>query len=204
MEFKELNISEEILKSTADMGFKSPSPIQEETITPLLEGRDVIGQAQTGTGKTAAFAIPILEKVEANGITQALILCPTRELCMQVAKEIDSLARYKKGLKILSVYGGTQIVKQIKALKKGVEIVVGTPGRLMDLMRRKVLKLDNLKIVVLDEADEMFDMGFRDDMKIILDATNADRQTCFFSATMGKEITCLLYTSDAADDVYQV
>ena len=189
MKFKELNISEEILKSTADMGFKSPSPIQEETITPLLEGRDVIGQAQTGTGKTAAFAIPILEKVEANGITQALILCPTRELCMQVAREIDSLAKYKKGIKILSVYGGTQIVKQIKALKKGVEIVVGTPGRLMDLMRRKVLKLDNLKIVVLDEADEMFDMGFRDDMKIILDATNADRQTCFFSATMGKEIT---------------
>ena len=189
MEFKELNISEEILKSTSDMGFKSPSPIQEETITPLLEGRDVIGQAQTGTGKTAAFAIPIIEKVESNGITQALVLCPTRELCIQVAKEINNLGKYKKRIRILSVYGGTQIVKQIKTLKKGVEIVVGTPGRLMDLMRRKVLKLDNLKIVVLDEADEMFDMGFRDDMKFILDATNEDRQTCFFSATMGKEIT---------------
>ncbi|WP_308749347.1 DEAD/DEAH box helicase [uncultured Anaerococcus sp.] len=189
MEFKELNISEEILKSTSDMGFKSPSPIQEETITPLLEGRDVIGQAQTGTGKTAAFAIPIIEKVESNGITQALVLCPTRELCIQVAKEIGNLAKYKTGIKILSVYGGTQIVKQIKTLKKGVEIVVGTPGRLMDLMRRKVLKLDSLKIVVLDEADEMFDMGFRDDMKFILDSTNEDRQTCFFSATMGKEIT---------------
>ena len=108
---------------------------------------------------------------------------------MQVAGEIKNLAKYKKGLKILSVYGGTQIVKQIKTLKKGVEIVVGTPGRLMDLMRRKVLKFDNLKIVVLDEADEMFDMGFRDDMKFILDATNEDRQTCFFSATMGEEIS---------------
>lgn len=118
MEFKELNLSEEILKSTADMGFRNPSPIQEKTISPLLEGRDVIGQAQTGTGKTAAFSIPILEKVEANGISQALILCPTRELSMQVAREIESLAKYKKGLKILSVYGGTQIVKQIKALKK--------------------------------------------------------------------------------------
>lgn len=189
MEFRELNISEEILKAVGDMGFTSPSPIQEKTIGPLLEGRDLIGQAQTGTGKTAAFSIPIIGKVEANGITQGLILCPTRELCIQVAKEIESLAKYKKGIKILSVYGGTQIVKQIKALKKGVEIVVGTPGRLMDLMRRRVLKLDELKIAVLDEADEMFDMGFRDDMKVILDATNDNRQTCFFSATMGKEIT---------------
>src|SRR5699024_7177343 len=144
MEFRELNISEEILKAVGDMGFTSPSPIQEKTIGPLLEGRDLIGQAQTGTGKTAAFSIPIIGKVEANGITQGLILCPTRELCIQVAKEIESLAKYKKGIKILSVYGGTQIVKQIKALKKGVEIVVGTPGRLMDLMRRKVLKLDEL------------------------------------------------------------
>lgn len=189
VEFKELYISEETLRAIADMGFKSPSPIQEETIPPLLEGKDVIGQAQTGTGKTAAFAIPIIEKIEANDLTQVLVLCPTRELCIQVAKEIGNLSKYKTDIKILSVYGGTQIVKQIKTLKKGVEIVVGTPGRLMDLMRRKVLKLDNLKIVVLDEADEMFDMGFRDDMKFILDATNENRQTCFFSATMGKEIS---------------
>lgn len=189
MEFKELKISEETLKALADMGFESPSPIQEQSIGPLLDGRDLIGQAQTGTGKTAAFAIPIVEKVETNGITQALILCPTRELCMQVTKEIEKLAKYKKDIKILSVYGGTQIVRQIKTLKKGVEIVVGTPGRLMDLMKRRVLKLDKLDIVVLDEADEMFDMGFRDDMKFILDATNKERQTCFFSATMGKEIT---------------
>lgn len=189
MEFKELKISEETLKALEDMGFESPSPIQEKTIPPLLEGKDLIGQAQTGTGKTAAFAIPTIEKVQANGITQALILCPTRELCMQVTKEIEKLAKYKKDIKILSVYGGTQIVRQIKALKKGVEIVVGTPGRLMDLMKRRVLKLDKLDIVVLDEADEMFDMGFRDDMKFILDATNEERQTCFFSATMGKEIT---------------
>ena len=189
VEFKELYISEETLRAIADMGFKSPSPIQKETIPPLLEGKDVIGQAQTGTGKTAAFAIPIIEKIEANDLTQVLVLCPTRELCIQVAKEIGNLSKYKTDIKILSVYGGTQIVKQIKTLKKGVEIVVGTPGRLIDLMRRKVLKLDNLKIVVLDEADEMFDMGFRDDMKFILDATNVDRQTCFFSATMGKEIS---------------
>ena len=152
MEFKELKISEETLKALADMGFESPSPIQEQTIPPLLEGKDLIGQAQTGTGKTAAFAIPTIEKVQANGITQALILCPTRELCMQVTKEFEKLAKYKKDIKILSVYGGTQIVKQIKALKKGVEIVVGTPGRLMDLMKRRVLKLDNLDLVVLDEA----------------------------------------------------
>ena len=189
MEFKELKISEETLKALEDMGFESPSPIQEKTIPPLLEGKDLIGQAQTGTGKTAAFAIPTIEKVQANGITQALILCPTRELCMQVTKEFEKLDKYKKDIKILSVYGGTQIVRQIKALKKGVEIVVGTPGRLMDLMKRRVLKLDNLDLVVLDEADEMFDMGFRDDMKFILDATNKERQTCFFSATMGKEIT---------------
>ncbi|WP_297791497.1 DEAD/DEAH box helicase [uncultured Anaerococcus sp.] len=188
MEFKELNISTEIVKAVTDMGFVNPSPIQEKTIPPLLEGRDLIGQAQTGTGKTAAFSIPLIEKVEVNGLTQALILCPTRELCMQVSNEIKKLSKYKKDIKILSVYGGTQIVKQIKSLKKGVEIVVGTPGRLMDLMRRRVLKLSDLKIVVLDEADEMFDMGFRDDMKFILDATNMDRQTCFFSATMGKEI----------------
>ena len=158
VEFKELELTDEILKAIADMGFKNPSPIQKETIPPLLEGRDLIGQAQTGTGKTAAFSIPILERVEANGITQALILCPTRELCMQVAGEIENLARYKKEIKVLSVYGGTQIVRQIKSLKKGIEIVVGTPGRLMDLMRRKVLKLDKLKIVVLDEADEMLGM----------------------------------------------
>lgn len=189
MKFNEFKIGNEILQAIDDMGYTNPSPIQEETIQYLLDGTDVIGQAQTGTGKTAAFAIPLVENVEANGITQALILCPTRELCMQVAKEVEKLAKYKKNIKVLSVYGGTQIVKQIKALKKGVEIVVGTPGRLMDLMRRRVLKLDMLKNVILDEADEMFDMGFRDDMKYILDATNPQRQTCFFSATMGKEIT---------------
>lgn len=188
MKFNEFNIGEDILQAIDDMGYTNPSPIQEETIQYLLDGRDVIGQAQTGTGKTAAFAIPIVENVEANDITQSLILCPTRELCMQVAREVEKLTKYKKDIKVLALYGGTQIVKQIKALKKGVEIVVGTPGRVIDLMKRRVLKLDMLKNVVLDEADEMFDMGFRDDMKVILDATNPQRQTCFFSATMGKEI----------------
>lgn len=188
MKFKEFNISNEIINAISDMGFESPSPIQEKTLNPLLEGRDLIGQAHTGTGKTAAFSIPLIEKVQATGICQALILCPTRELSIQGNNEINKLSKYKKEIKTLAVYGGSPIIKQIKALRQGVEIVVGTPGRLMDLMRRRVLKLDNLKIVVLDEADEMFDMGFRDDMKLILDATNKDRQTCFFSATMGKEI----------------
>ena len=188
MKFNELNIGNEILRAIDDLGYEKPSPIQEESIPHLLEGNDLIGKSQTGSGKTAAFAIPIIENIEANGITQALILCPTRELCIQVSKEIEKLYKYKKEIKILSVYGGSHIVRQIKSLKKGVEIVVGTPGRLMDLMRRKVLKLDQLKTVVLDEADEMFDMGFRDDMKFILDRTNPNRQTCFFSATMGPEI----------------
>lgn len=188
MKFNELNIGNEIIRATRDLGYEKPSPIQEESIPHLLEGSDLIGKSQTGSGKTAAFAIPIIENIEANGVTQALILCPTRELCIQVSKEIEKLCKYKKEIRILPVYGGSHIVKQIKSLKKGVEIVVGTPGRLMDLMRRKVLKLDQVKVVVLDEADEMFDMGFRDDMKFILDRTNPDRQTCFFSATMGSEI----------------
>lgn len=188
MKFEEFNISEPILRSIKEMGFEVASPIQVESILPLLGGRDVIGQAQTGTGKTAAFGIPILEKIRVGDGLQALVLCPTRELCMQVCDELTKLSKYKAGLKVLPVYGGTQIVKQIKSIKKGVELIVGTPGRVMDLMRRKVLKFDKLEMIVLDEADEMFDMGFRQDMKFILDASNEDRQTCFYSATMGDEI----------------
>ena len=182
------------------MGFEEASPIQEESIRPLLAGKDVIGQAQTGTGKTAAFGIPMLEMVSKEKFVQGLILCPTRELCIQVADEVMKLGKYKKNLNILPVYGGTSIDRQLRSLKKGVQIVVGTPGRVMDHMRRRSLDLSQLKMVVLDEADEMFDMGFRDDMKTILDATNETRQTCFFSATMGREISefSKVYQNDPA------
>ena len=170
------------------MGFEEASPIQREAIPPLLEGLDVIGQAQTGTGKTAAFGIPMLELITSERTVQGLVLCPTRELCIQVADEISNLGKYKN-IRVLPVYGGASIDRQIKAIKSGSQIIIGTPGRVMDHLRRKTLRLDNLKIAVLDEADEMFAMGFREDMKTIFDQTNEDRQTCFFSATMGKEIT---------------
>ena len=189
MKFENFPLSEEILKGIEEMGFEEASPIQVNAINPLLEGNDLIAQAQTGTGKTAAFGIPILERVTNEKIIQALVLCPTRELSIQVADELYRIGKFKRGISILSIYGGTSIERQIKSLKKGVQVVVGTPGRIMDLMRRRVLDFSNLKIAVLDEADEMFDMGFRDDMKTILDKTNQERQTCFFSATMGKEIT---------------
>ena len=188
MRFNDLSLSADVLKGIEEMGFEEASPIQREAIPPLLEGRDLIGQAQTGTGKTAAFAIPILDIITGEKNVQALVLCPTRELCIQVADEIARLGKCKN-LKILAVYGGTSIDRQIKSIRSGAQIIIGTPGRVMDLMRRNVLKFNNLKLAVLDEADEMFAMGFRDDMKFILDQTNEDRQTCFFSATMGREIT---------------
>lgn len=188
MKFNEFNLSEAILKGIEAMGFEEASPIQAQSMAPLLEGKDVIAQAQTGTGKTAAYGIPMLERVEKKGPLQGLVLCPTRELCLQVANELANLGAYKKGVKILPVYGGTSIDRQIRALKGGVQIVVGTPGRVMDHMRRKTLRFDNLSIAILDEADEMFDMGFRDDMRTILDETPDNRQTCFFSATMEKDI----------------
>ncbi|MDY3118109.1 MAG: DEAD/DEAH box helicase [Peptoniphilus sp.] len=188
MKFNEFNLSQALLKGIEAMGFEEASPIQAESMAPLLEGKDVIAQAQTGTGKTAAYGIPMLERVEEKGPVQGLVLCPTRELCLQVANELSNLGAYKKGVKILPVYGGTAIERQIRALKGGVQIVVGTPGRVMDHMRRKTLRFDDLAMAILDEADEMFDMGFRDDMRTILDETPVDRQTCFFSATMEKDI----------------
>ncbi len=188
MKFNEFNLSPTILKGIEAMGFEEASPIQAQSMAPLLEGRDVIAQAQTGTGKTAAYGIPMLERVDKKGPLQGLVLCPTRELCLQVANELAKLGAYKKGVKILPVYGGTSIERQIRALKGGVQIVVGTPGRVMDHMRRKTLRFDDLSMAILDEADEMFDMGFRDDMRTILDQTPDDRQTCFFSATMERDI----------------
>ena len=187
--FSSLDISDEILRAVNDMGFVSASPIQAEAIPPILAGRDVIGQAQTGTGKTAAFGIPALELIDLdNRSVQVLVLCPTRELALQVADEIKKLARYKRGIRIESIYGGDSIERQIRSLKSGVHIVIGTPGRVMDHMERNTLKLDHVKMMILDEADEMLDMGFREDIESVLEDMPQERQTILFSATMSKPI----------------
>lgn len=187
--FADLNLSPDILAAVTEMGFITPSPIQAEAIPPILAGRDVIGQAQTGTGKTAAFGIPALELVDpSDRSVQVLILCPTRELAVQVTEEIRKLSKFKRGIYIETIYGGDSIDRQIRSLKKGVHIVVGTPGRVMDHMERNTLKLDNAKMIILDEADEMLDMGFREDIENILGDFPAERQTVLFSATMSKPI----------------
>lgn len=187
--FSDLGISAEILRAVEDMGYTHPSTIQSQSIPLLLEGRDVIGQAQTGTGKTAAFGIPIIDQVDTSiNKPQALILCPTRELAVQVEGEIVKLSKYKRGLSSTCIYGGEAIDRQIKSLRKGVQIVVGTPGRIMDHMDRGTLKLDMVSIIILDEADEMLDMGFREDIENILSDCPEERQTVFFSATMPKPI----------------
>lgn len=183
--FEDLGLSREILQSVEDMGFEEASPIQVLAIPPLLAGRDVVGQAQTGTGKTAAFGIPLLERVDAhNKAPQALVLCPTRELAIQVAEEIGKLAGRKRGIFALPVYGGQPIERQFRALAKGAQIIVGTPGRVMDHMERGTLRFEHVFMAVLDEADEMLDMGFRDDIEAILEKTPAHCQRVFFSATM--------------------
>ena len=180
---------ERILRAIEDMGFEETSPIQTQAIPAVCEGIDVVGQAQTGTGKTAAYTIPMLMKIDPQiKKPQAIVLCPTRELAVQVAEEIRKLAKYMSDIKVLPVYGGQEIVRQIKSLKTGVQIIVGTPGRVMDHMRRKTVKFDNINMVILDEADEMLDMGFREDMETILTETPEDRQTVMFSATMPKAI----------------
>ena len=189
MKFDELNIDERILRAIEDMGFEETSPIQTRAIPAVCDGIDVVGQAQTGTGKTAAYTIPMLMKIDPQiKKPQAIVLCPTRELAVQVAEEIRKLAKYMSDIKVLPVYGGQEIVRQIKSLKTGVQIIVGTPGRVMDHMRRKTVKFDNINMVILDEADEMLDMGFREDMETILTETPEDRQTVMFSATMPKAI----------------
>lgn len=189
LKFEDINLSREILRAVSDMGFEEMSSIQTQTIPILLEGLDIIGQAQTGTGKTAAFGIPIVENCDSQDRRpQTIVLCPTRELSIQVAEEIRRLAKYKKDIFVLPIYGGQPINRQINTLKKGVQIVVGTPGRIMDHIRRKTLKLDNINMVILDEADEMFDMGFRDDIEWIMNGLKEERQTIFFSATMPDEI----------------
>ena len=187
--FEEMGLSEEIQKAVRYMGFEEASPIQAKAIPAMISGIDLIGQAQTGTGKTAAFGIPILEKVDPKlKKLQAIVLCPTRELAIQVADEIRNLSRYMHGIKVLPIYGGQDIVKQIRSLKSGTQIVIGTPGRVMDHMRRHTLKMNDISMVVLDEADEMLNMGFREDIEFVLSGVPEERQTVLFSATMPKPI----------------
>lgn len=189
LKFSELNLSNELQKSVTDMGFEEATPIQSEAIPHGIKGSDIIGQAQTGTGKTAAFGIPILERVDReNKNVQAIVLCPTRELAIQVAEEIRRLAVYKKGIEILPVYGGQPIDRQIKALRMRPQIIIGTPGRVMDHMNRRTLRLGSVNMLVLDEADEMLDMGFVDDIETILEGVPEERQTMLFSATIPREI----------------
>lgn len=187
--FEDLQLDDRILRAVADMGFEEASPIQAKSIPVQLEGVDMIGQAQTGTGKTAAFGIPLLQKIDPkNKKLQAVALCPTRELAIQVAEEIRSLAKYMHGIKALPIYGGQDIVRQIKGLKDGTQIIIGTPGRVMDHMRRKTVKFDQVHTVIMDEADEMLNMGFLEDMETILSELPTERQTIMFSATMPPEI----------------
>lgn len=196
---EQFGIDERVLRAVREMGFEKMSPIQEEAIPALLEGKDIIGQAQTGTGKTAAFGIPVIQNIEPdNRNLQAVILCPTRELAMQAAEEIRKLAKYMAGIKVLAVYGGQEITKQIRALK-GVQIIVGTPGRVMDHMRRHTIKMEQVKMVILDEADEMLNMGFREDMELILGQIEHAHQTALFSATMPKPILEITKNFQAAD-----
>lgn len=192
--FAKLHLSDNLLKAIAEMGFNDPSSIQAEAIPQMIKGIDIIAKAPTGSGKTAAFAIPILERLDLNPENknvQALVLCPTRELAIQVHREFEKLTKYMENISVVSVYGGQQIDKQLNALRKNPQIVVATPGRLMDHLRRGSVKLDFMGMVVLDEADEMLDMGFRDDIHTILEDTPENRQTVLFSATMAKDIVAI-------------
>ena len=185
VKFEELQLDDRIIRAITEMGFEEASPIQAQAIPVVLEGRDIIGQAQTGTGKTAAFGLLLLQRVDPKvKKLQAIVLLPTRELAIQVAEELRRFAKFMHGIKVLPIYGGQDIVRQIRALKDGTQIVVGTPGRVMDHMRRKTVKTDHVHTVVLDEADEMLNMGFLEDMETILSQLPAERQTLMFSATM--------------------
>lgn len=191
--FDSLSLSPEILKAVAQLGFEEATPIQSAAIPVLLSGADLVGQSQTGSGKTAAFAIPAIEKVDPNSkAVQVLIMCPTRELAEQVANEVHQLTAFKRSIHSVPIYGGASYDRQLFELKKGVQIVIGTPGRIIDHLERGTLKLDQLKVAILDEADRMLDMGFRDDIQKILDATPQERQTVFFSATLSGPIKQLI------------
>jgi ATP-dependent RNA helicase DeaD len=191
--FSELGLSPEILKAVEKLGYEEATPIQTASIPVLLGGRDLVGQSQTGSGKTAAFAIPAIEKIDAaNRAVQALVLCPTRELAVQVAEEVAKLALFKRGVRELPIYGGASYDRQLRGLHEGVQFVIGTPGRIIDHLERRSLKLDQLKYLVLDECDRMLDMGFSEEIEKILAAAPTDRQTAFFSATLPKEIRLLI------------
>lgn len=189
LKFEEMNLSPEVLRAVLDMGFEEATPIQSQSISKIMTGNDIIGQSQTGTGKTAAFAIPCLEMIDQQDKKlQAVILCPTRELAIQVSEQFRKLLKYKDNIRVMPIYGGQPIDRQIMALKKGAQIIIGTPGRVIDHMRRRTLKMETVKIVILDEADEMLDMGFRDDIETILYKVPQKRQTILFSATLSREI----------------
>ena len=190
MTFQQTGLNKNIQKAIGDLGFETLTPIQKEAIPYLLEHEtDLIALAQTGTGKTAAFGLPILHKIEIQRkLPQAIILCPTRELCLQISKDMTSYSKYTKGLKVTPVYGGASIIPQIKSLKSGTQIIVGTPGRMIDLINRKALRLKDINYVILDEADEMLNMGFKDDLDTILAETPNEKQTHLFSETMPKEV----------------
>jgi len=193
--FTELGLSPEVLKAIAKVGYEEASPIQSEAIPRLLAGADLVGQSQTGSGKTAAFAIPAIERVDATlRAPQVLILCPTRELAIQVAEEVAKLAAFKKGVRELPVYGGQSYDRQWRGLQQGAQLIVGTPGRVMDHLERGTLNLDHLKMVVLDEADRMLDMGFIDEIRTILEQAPAQRQTVLFSATLPRPVLELVHS----------
>ena len=192
-EFEGLGLNENLVKAVSDLGFTTPTPIQAKAIPILLSGTtDFVGLAQTGTGKTAAFGLPLLQLIDpAHRYPQALIVCPTRELCLQICSDIQEFKKYSKNIIAEPVYGGASIVMQISALRKGVHIVVATPGRLIDMIERKAIDLEKVKYVVLDEADEMLNMGFRDDIDFVLKNTVNRESTWLFSATMPAEVKAI-------------
>ena len=193
MNFNEMNLSQEILRAVDELGFSEMTEIQQQSIPLLLQGHDVVGRSNTGTGKTAAFGIPAVESIthDDKGKAVVLILCPTRELAMQAAEEIRKFAKFKEGVKVSAVYGGASMEKQIHELKRGANIIIGTPGRVMDHIRRHTLRPETLRTVILDEADEMLNMGFREDIETILSDVPEERQTVLFSATMPPEIMAI-------------
>jgi ATP-dependent RNA helicase DeaD len=193
--FAELGLSPELLKAVVQMGYEEATHIQSQTIPALLSGADVVGQSQTGSGKTAAFALPAIERVDVRlRAPQVLILCPTRELAVQVAEEVAKLAAFKKGVREIPIYGGQSYDRQLRGLRDGAQIIIGTPGRVMDHLERRTLKLDQVKMVILDEADRMLDMGFLDDIRTVLKQAPTERQTVFFSATLSRPIQELIKT----------
>src|SRR3954468_8112912 len=190
MTFQESGLNSDLIKAVTDLGFENPTPIQEQTIALLTTQKtDLVALAQTGTGKTAAFGLPMLNSIDCNDKTvQALILAPTRELCVQITNDIKNYGKYMKGFGVTAIYGGARIDGQIKDIKRGVQVVAATPGRLIDMIERRAINLNTVKFVILDEADEMLNMGFKDDLDVILKETPKEKNTWLFSATMPKEV----------------